>query len=68
VGDKRAAVPIAVSQIDVDSDASVRDGIDAVLAEGPIDVLVNNAGRGGRWLDGRAASVPVSKMTKVKSL
>jgi NAD(P)-dependent dehydrogenase (short-subunit alcohol dehydrogenase family) len=30
--------------MDVDPDTSVRDGIDALLAERPIDVLVNNAG------------------------
>jgi len=36
--------PIAVSQMDVDSDESVRDGIAAMLVQGPIDVLVNNAG------------------------
>jgi len=35
---------ISVSRMDVDSDESVRDGMDALLAEGPIDILVNNAG------------------------
>jgi NAD(P)-dependent dehydrogenase (short-subunit alcohol dehydrogenase family) len=37
-------LPISISQMDVDSDDSVRDGIAALAAEGPIDVLVNNAG------------------------
>lgn len=36
---------ISVSNLDVDSDASVAEGIDRVVKEsGPIDVLVNNAG------------------------
>lgn len=38
------SLPIAISAMDVDSDASVRDGIAAILKSGPIDVLVNNAG------------------------
>jgi NAD(P)-dependent dehydrogenase (short-subunit alcohol dehydrogenase family) len=38
-------LPITVTQIDVDSDESVRNAIGAVLgARGAIDVLVNNAG------------------------
>ena len=38
-------LPILVSAMDVDDDASVRDGIARIQAEnGPIDVLVNNAG------------------------
>src|SRR5277367_5469869 len=37
-------LPIAISQMDVDSDDSVRVGMAALLAKGPIDVLVNNAG------------------------
>jgi NAD(P)-dependent dehydrogenase (short-subunit alcohol dehydrogenase family) len=37
-------LPIAISQMDVDSDKSVRDGVAAILEHGPIDVLVNNAG------------------------
>jgi NAD(P)-dependent dehydrogenase (short-subunit alcohol dehydrogenase family) len=36
---------ITITAIDVDNDASVRDGIAAIQAQhGPIDVLVNNAG------------------------
>lgn len=38
------SLPIAVSQMDVDSDDSVRNGTASLLAQGPIDVLVNNAG------------------------
>jgi NAD(P)-dependent dehydrogenase (short-subunit alcohol dehydrogenase family) len=38
-------LPIAVSAMDVDSDASVAEGIAAIeKAGGPLDVLVNNAG------------------------
>jgi NAD(P)-dependent dehydrogenase (short-subunit alcohol dehydrogenase family) len=40
----KEGLPIAISQMDVDSDESVRDGIAGMLAQGPIDVLVNNAG------------------------
>lgn len=38
-------LPIAISVLDVDSDESVRSEIGRIIAEdGPIDVLVNNAG------------------------
>ena len=38
-------LPIRVSALDVDSDASVQEGIAVILREhGPLDVLVNNAG------------------------
>jgi NAD(P)-dependent dehydrogenase (short-subunit alcohol dehydrogenase family) len=38
-------LPIKISSLDVDSDASVKDGIDRIVKQsGPIDVLVNNAG------------------------
>lgn len=41
----RENLPITVLTLDVDSDRSVRDAIDAIHANaGPIDVLVNNAG------------------------
>src|SRR5207248_4766764 len=41
----REKLPITVSAMDVDSDESVRQAIDAIQqAHGPIDVLVNNAG------------------------
>ncbi|MEO6828488.1 MAG: SDR family oxidoreductase [Acidobacteriaceae bacterium] len=41
----RENLPIKISVMDVDSDASVRDAIAAILKDhGPIDVLVNNAG------------------------
>ena len=43
------ALPIHVSEMDVDSDASVKEGVGAIArANGPIDVLVNNAGIEGR--------------------
>lgn len=40
----REKLPITVSTMDVASDQSVSDAITAILKEGPIDVLVNNAG------------------------
>lgn len=40
----KESLSIAVSRMDVDSDDSVRDGMAAILAKGPIDVLINNAG------------------------
>jgi NAD(P)-dependent dehydrogenase (short-subunit alcohol dehydrogenase family) len=40
----REKLPIIISAMDVDSDASVVDAIAAILKDGPIDVLVNNAG------------------------
>lgn len=40
----REKLPITVSTMDVDSDQSVSEGIAAILRDGPIDVLVNNAG------------------------
>lgn len=40
----REKLPITVSAMDVDSDESVRQGIAAIQARSPIDVLVNNAG------------------------
>ncbi len=41
----RERLPIAVSAMDVDSDASVAEGIGRLLRDGaPLDVLVNNAG------------------------
>lgn len=40
----RENLPITVSTMDVDSDASVNAAIGAILESGPVDVLVNNAG------------------------
>jgi NAD(P)-dependent dehydrogenase (short-subunit alcohol dehydrogenase family) len=40
----RENLPVMISKMDVDSDQSVSDGIAAILKNGPIDVLVNNAG------------------------
>src|ERR1700731_3487992 len=45
----REKLPITVSIMDVDSDQSVDRAIAAILKDdGPIDVLVNNAGTEGR--------------------
>ena len=41
---KAESFPITVLTMDVDSDSSVSTCIDALLANGPIDVLINNAG------------------------
>jgi NAD(P)-dependent dehydrogenase (short-subunit alcohol dehydrogenase family) len=35
---------IAIAEMDVTSDASVADGFARILAEGPVDILINNAG------------------------
>jgi NAD(P)-dependent dehydrogenase (short-subunit alcohol dehydrogenase family) len=40
----REGLPITVSAMDVDSDESVSAGIGSILKDGPIDVLINNAG------------------------
>lgn len=40
----REKLPINISALDVDSDQSVREGIAQIQKDGPIDVLVNNAG------------------------
>jgi len=41
---KRERLPITISVMDVDSDQSVRQAVNAIQQHGPIDVLVNNAG------------------------
>jgi NAD(P)-dependent dehydrogenase (short-subunit alcohol dehydrogenase family) len=40
----REKLPITISAMDVDSDASVSDAIAAIQKSGPIDILINNAG------------------------
>jgi NAD(P)-dependent dehydrogenase (short-subunit alcohol dehydrogenase family) len=35
---------IAIAEMDVTRDASVTDGFTRILAEGPVDILINNAG------------------------
>ena len=40
----REKLPITISTMDVDSDASVSNAIAAIQKNRPIDVLVNNAG------------------------
>ena len=37
-------LPVALSALDVDSDASVKEAVGRIARTGPIDVLVNNAG------------------------
>ena len=37
-------LPVALSALDVDSDASVQEAVGRIARTGPIDVLVNNAG------------------------
>jgi NAD(P)-dependent dehydrogenase (short-subunit alcohol dehydrogenase family) len=37
-------LPIHIETMDVDSDESVKRAFDRILAQGPVDVLVNNAG------------------------
>lgn len=40
----REQLPITVSAMDVDSDTSVSEAIAAILNQGPLDILINNAG------------------------
>ena len=59
----RKNLPIKVSQMDVDSDESVTDGIAAILADaGTIDVLVNNAGVEG---NGSVEELPLAKFRAI---
>src|SRR5262245_41569810 len=37
-------LPIRIETMDVDSDESVKEAFGRILAQGPVDVLVNNAG------------------------
>jgi NAD(P)-dependent dehydrogenase (short-subunit alcohol dehydrogenase family) len=55
-------LPIAVTTMDVDSDASVSDAIAAVLKSGPIDVLVNNAGVEGV---GSVEEIPLARFRAI---
>src|SRR5215472_5755045 len=49
---KKENLPISISQLDVDSDTSVSNGIAKLLADhGSIDVLVNNAGVAGEAIN-----------------
>ena len=56
---KAEKLPLHVVQIDVDSDASVRD---AFAQTGPVDVLVNNAGIGGM---GPVEEMPLAEFRQV---
>ncbi len=40
-------LPIEIVQLDVTDDASIKDALGQASADGPVDVLVNNAGIGG---------------------
>jgi NAD(P)-dependent dehydrogenase (short-subunit alcohol dehydrogenase family) len=46
---RQKKLPLVTLEMDVCSDQSVQAGIARVLADGPIDVLINNAGV-GTWL------------------
>ena len=60
---KKEGLPLAVSAMDVDSDASVAKGIAAIeKASGPLDVLVNNAGIEKR---GTTEELPVAQARAV---
>jgi len=41
---RRESLPITVSTMDVDSDESVREAVNRITGNGPLDALVNNAG------------------------
>jgi NAD(P)-dependent dehydrogenase (short-subunit alcohol dehydrogenase family) len=43
---KEESLPITILAMDVDSDESVKEGINTILQKGSVDVLVNNAGIG----------------------
>jgi NAD(P)-dependent dehydrogenase (short-subunit alcohol dehydrogenase family) len=44
----REKLPVTIFRLDVDEDASVRDGVAAAVSKyGPIDILINNAGVAG---------------------
>jgi NAD(P)-dependent dehydrogenase (short-subunit alcohol dehydrogenase family) len=59
----RDKLPIKVSQMDVDSDESVTDGIAAIVRDaGSVDVLVNNAGVEGR---GSVEELPLAKFRAI---
>jgi NAD(P)-dependent dehydrogenase (short-subunit alcohol dehydrogenase family) len=56
-------LPITIVQLDVDSETSVKDAFKRVLGErGQIDVLVNNAGIGGR---GYIEETPIDAFRRV---
>src|ERR1700747_146798 len=59
----RDELPIKVSQMDVDSDESVTDGIAVIVRDaGSVDVLVNNAGVEGR---GSVEELPLAKFRAI---
>jgi NAD(P)-dependent dehydrogenase (short-subunit alcohol dehydrogenase family) len=58
----REKLPITISTMDVDSDASVSNAIAAIQKNGPIDVLVNNAGIEGV---GPVEELPLAKFRAI---
>ena len=50
-------LPVRIETMDVDSDESVKQAFGQILAQGPVDVLVNNAGGFASDL-GRASAAP----------
>jgi NAD(P)-dependent dehydrogenase (short-subunit alcohol dehydrogenase family) len=61
-GSARENLPIKISAMDVDSDQSVSDAIAAILKDGPIDMLVNNA---GIEAVGSVEEIPLSKFRAI---
>src|SRR6202789_1736908 len=58
----REKLPITISTMDVDSDESVSNAIAAIQKNGPIDVLVNNAGIEGV---GPVEELPLAKFRAI---
>jgi len=60
---EKEKLPITISTMDVDSDTSVRETIGSILkSNGPIDVLVNNAGVEG---SGPVEELPLSEFRRI---
>lgn len=59
---KAESLPITLHQLDVNSDESVKSCLGEILKNGPIDVLVNNAGIG---LNGSIEEMPISDFKAV---
>src|SRR4030095_656804 len=60
---EKEKLPIKVFTMDVDSDASVREAIESIQkSQGPIDVLINNAGVEG---SGSVEELPLSEFRRI---